>query len=139
MQDAAGACSRDARVWALPFLTALCPSQRYHDSQGKRHKKLTDWARQMIKQVHRWLPDRLIVIFADSAFAALDLLGAARQHATVITRLRLDAALYAPAPNRRPGQRGRTRLKGERLPALSQVLTDPATACGRCQGSCRLK
>jgi hypothetical protein len=28
-----------ARVWALPFLTALCPSQRYHDSQGKRHKK----------------------------------------------------------------------------------------------------
>jgi hypothetical protein len=45
-----------------------------------------------------------------------------------ITRLRLDAALYAPAPERRTGQRGRTRLKGERLPALSQVLADPATA-----------
>ena len=116
-----------ARVWALPFLTALCPSQRYHASQGKRHKKLTDWARQMIKQVRRWLPDRPIVIVADSAFAALDLLGAARQHATVITRLRLDAALYAPAPERSAGQRGRTRLKGERLPALGQVLADRAT------------
>lgn len=117
-----------ARVWALPFLTALCPSQRYHDSQGKRHKKLTDWARQMVKQVRRWLPNRPIVIVADSAFAALDFLGAAKSHATVITRLRLDAALYAPAPERSPGQRGRTRLKGERLSALSQVLADPATA-----------
>ncbi|WP_349282764.1 transposase [Polaromonas hydrogenivorans] len=117
-----------ARVWALPFLTALCPSQRYHDSQGKRHKKLTDWARQMVKQVSRWLPNRPIVIVADSAFAALDFLGAARRHATVITRLRLDAALYAPAPERRPGQRGRTRLKGERLPALGEVLADSATA-----------
>ena len=117
-----------ARVWALPFLTALCPSQRYHEGQGKRHKKLTDWARQMVKQVRRWLPNRPIVIVADSAFAALDFLGAARRHATVITRLRLDAALYAPAPERRPGQRGRTRLKGQRLPALRQVLADPATA-----------
>ena len=117
-----------ARVWALPFLTALCPSQRYHEGQGRRHKKLTDWARQMVKQVHRWLPDRPIVIVADSAFAALDLLGAVRRHASVITRLRLDAALYAPAPERRPGQRGRTRLKGERLPALSLVLADPTTA-----------
>jgi hypothetical protein len=116
------------RFSALPFLTAQCPSRRYHDSRGKRHKKLTDWARQMIKQVRRWLPGRHIVIVADSAFAALDFLDAARRHATVITRLRLDAALYAPAPERSAGQRGRTRLKGERLPALNQVLADPATA-----------
>jgi hypothetical protein len=117
-----------ARVWALPFLSMLCPSQRYHDSLDRRHKKLTDWARQMVKQVRRWLPGRPIVIVADRAFAALDFLGAARRHATVITRLRLDAALYAPAPERSAGQRGRTRLKGERLPVLSQVLANPATA-----------
>jgi hypothetical protein len=41
---------------------------------------------------------------------------------TVITRLRLDAALYRPAPARRPGQRGRSRLKGPRLPTLSRRL-----------------
>ena len=117
-----------ARIWALPFLTALCPSQRYHDSQGRRHKTLTDWARQMVKQLRRWLPGRRLVIVADSAFAALGFLGAARRHATVITRLRLDAALYAPAPARLPGQRGRTRLKGERLAALSAVLDEPATS-----------
>jgi len=117
-----------ARIWALPFLTALCPSQRYHDSQGRRHKTLTDWARQMVKQLRRWLPGRRLVIVGDSAFAALGFLGTTRQHATVITRLRLDAALYAPAPERLPGQCGRPRLKGERLAALSAVLDDPATS-----------
>jgi hypothetical protein len=81
----------------------------------------------MVKQVRRWLPGRPIVIVADSAFAALDFLDATRQHATIVTRLRLDAALYAPAPVRRPKQRGRSRKKGERLPALSQVLADPRT------------
>ena len=115
------------RVWALPFLTALCPSERYHEQHGKRHKTLTEWARQMVKQVKRWLPERQIVIVADSTFAALNFLGATQRHATVITRLRLDAGLYAPAPLRRPGQRGRTRKKGERLPALSEVLANPHT------------
>ncbi len=46
---------------------------------------------------------------------------------TFVTRLRLDAALYEPAPPRRPGQRGRPRLKGERLPNLSVVAEDPST------------
>jgi hypothetical protein len=116
-----------ARVWALPFLTALCPSERYHDRLGKRHKTLTDWARQLVKQVRRWLPGRQLVIVADSTFSALHFLAAARCHATVITRLRLDAALYASAPPRRLGQRGRTPVKGPRLPALRDVLADPAT------------
>jgi hypothetical protein len=69
----------------------------------------------MIRQVRRWLPERPIVIVADSAFAALDFLDATRQHVTIVTRLRLDAALYAPAPARRPRQRGRSRKKGKRL------------------------
>jgi hypothetical protein len=39
----------------------------------------------------------------------------------------LDAALYEPAPPRYPGQMGRPRLKGERLPNLSVVAEDPST------------
>jgi GNAT superfamily N-acetyltransferase len=37
------------------------------------------------------------------------------------------AARYEPAPARRPSQRGRPRLKGERLPNLSVVAEDPST------------
>jgi hypothetical protein len=40
----------------------------------------------------------------------------------VVSRLRFDAALYAPPPRRRPGQKGRPRRRGERLPALSQRI-----------------
>ncbi|MEH1985206.1 IS701 family transposase [Nostoc sp.] len=62
------------RVWALPFLTALAPSERYSQQHNRRHKTLTDWARQMMLQVKRWLPTRELVVVADSSFAALELL-----------------------------------------------------------------
>jgi DDE superfamily endonuclease len=32
------------RVWALPFLTGLAPSERYHQERDQRHKTLTDGA-----------------------------------------------------------------------------------------------
>ncbi len=88
-----------ARTWALPFLTALAPSERYCRERGRRHKKLTDWARQMMLQVRRWLPERELVL----------------------------AALYEPAPPRRPGTNGRPRTKGARLPNLSDVLVRTST------------
>src|SRR3712207_3826241 len=46
---------------------------------------------------------------------------------TCVTRLRLDAALYEPAPPRRPGAIGRPRTKGRRLPTLAEVLADRGT------------
>jgi hypothetical protein len=115
------------RVWALPVLTALAPSERYDSQRGRRHKRLTDWARQMLLQVRRWLPGRTLVMVADSSFAAVELLGSLAGHMTCITRLRLDAQLYEPAPARTSGIRGRPRKKGARLPALSAVLANPQT------------
>jgi hypothetical protein len=115
------------RRWALPFLTILAPSQRYNDSRRRRHKKLVDWARQGILQVRRWLPNRLIVIVADSTFSAIELITAVRRHVCFITRLRLDANLFEPAPECRSGKRGRPPKKGRKLPKLTEVLADPAT------------
>src|SRR5829696_5596288 len=95
------------RVWALPFLTVLAPSERCCWECGRRHKTLTDWARQVALQARRWLPARTLVLIGDSSFAALELLAALARHGvTCITRLRLDAALYEPAPPRKPGTRG---------------------------------
>jgi hypothetical protein len=119
-----------SRVWALPFLSVLAPSERYAAKRGKRHKSLTEWAWQMILVLRRWYPNREIVATADRAYASLKLLSRCRslsKPVTFVTRLRLDAALYEPAPPRRPGQRGRPRLKGERLPNLSVVAEDPTT------------
>jgi hypothetical protein len=118
------------RVWALPFLSILAPSERYAAQRGKRHKKITEWAWQLLLVLRRWHPQREIVAVADRAYASLKLLERCRKlrkPITFVTRLRLDAALYEPAPARRPGQRGRPRLKGERLPNLSEVAEDPNT------------
>ena len=59
------------RTWALPFLTCLAPSERFYQEKARAHKKLTDWGRQMVMQLRRWLPDRQLVIVADSSFAAI--------------------------------------------------------------------
>ncbi len=115
------------RTWALPVLSALAPSERYDQEHGQRHKTVTDWARQLLLLLHRWSPERPLVVVGDSAYAVLDFLAATRGAATVVTRLRLDARLFAPAPPRQPGQRGRPRIKGDRLPSLAQRAADPAT------------
>lgn len=115
------------RLWALPFLTVLCPSLRYYEKRPRAAKKLTDHARQVVMQLARWLPNRALVVTCDSSFAALEFLASVRAYVTVVTRLRLDAALYEPAPPRVPGQRGRTPKKGARLPTLEQVLQDEKT------------
>jgi hypothetical protein len=115
------------RIWALPFMSALCPSERYCRERGRAHRKLTDRARQMLLLAARWLPKRDLVVTADSSFAALELLEAVRHEVTVVTRLRLDAALYEPAPARTPKQKGRPRKKGKRLPTLEQVAKKART------------
>jgi hypothetical protein len=116
------------RVWALPFLTTLAPSERYCRERGRRHKTLTDWGRQLVLQARRWMPGRRLVVVTDSGFSALEFLAALlRQEVTCVTRLRLDAALYRPAPPRPPGTIGRPRTKGERLPTLAEVLADQTT------------
>jgi hypothetical protein len=70
------------------------------------------------------------VAVADSSYAALDLLDRCSRRpnpVVVITRLRLDAALYDPTPARPPGTVGRPRKKGKRQPTLAQRLADAAT------------
>ena len=118
-------------VWALPFLTILAPSERYAQKRGRRHKKLTDWGRQALLQTARWLPDRRIVAVADSSFSVIELLRSVSPYLDVVTRLRLDAGLYEPPPLPRPGARGRPRVKGARLPTLTERVADPATAWQR--------
>lgn len=117
------------RTWALPFLTVLAPSERYYKSKARQHKKLTEWARQLVLQARRWLPKRQLVVVADSSFAVIELLWQLRQlqnPVCAITRFRMDAALYEPAKST-PGRKGRPRKKGKRLPTLEKVAEDKHT------------
>lgn len=118
------------RIWALPFMTILAPSERFHQRTGRRHKKLTDWMRQGLLQVRRWLPDRRVIFVGDAGYAVLELLWRMTQLKNpiiMVTRFRMDAALYEPAPERLPGKKGRPRKKGDRKPSLLSLAANPDT------------
>jgi DDE superfamily endonuclease len=115
------------RVWGWPLLTVLSPSERYDQPRGRSPQTLWDRARHAVRLVRRWLPERALVVVGDHTSAALEWLDAVGPAVCVITRLRLDAALYEPAPPRHPRQHGRPRKKGKRRPTLEKVVIDSTT------------
>src|SRR6516162_1002039 len=120
------------RIMALPFLTVLAPSKRFYADKPREPKTLLDCARQAARQISRWLPNRSIVLVADSAFAALEFLAAVRNHVCVVTRLRMDANLFDFPPSKRKG-RGRPALKGKPQKKLSAVVKDRRISWQRCR------
>lgn len=118
------------RIWALPFLTVLAPSPKTNAANGKRHKTSIDWVGQMIGVVRRWLPQRELILVVDGGMAALKLglrCAGCNRPVTLVSRLRLDAALYEPPKPQPKSKRGPKPKKGDRLPSLAQVLSDSAT------------
>ena len=114
------------RLWALPIMTVLAPSERYYQSRKRRPKSLLERSVQVLRYLRRLLPERKLVVVGDSAYAAIDFLTQMQElRIGFVTRLRMDAALYEPAPAY--SGRGRPRKKGARLPTPGQVLADPKT------------
>lgn len=118
------------RVWALPFLTVLAPSEKTNEANGKRHKTTIDWIMQMISAVRRWHPTGAIVLVTDGGLCAVKLglrCSNLANPVTWVSRLRLDAALHdnpAPQPDSKPGPKPK---KGERQPSLQARLDDSQT------------
>ena len=111
-------------------MTALVVSARYDRRKGRRHQTVTDYAQQMLVCRRRWLPDRDLVVVADGGYAKREFLRHCQSMSkpiVVVTKLRKDASRYQPAPPWRPGQIGRPRVVGARLPSPTAALDDPAT------------
>lgn len=118
------------RYWALPFLTVLAPPRKYNLERRKRHKTIPDWGLQMIKQARRWLPDADLIVVADGAYAVRKLLAACQRMlnpVTVIARLRVDAALFDSPPPRKPGQKGRPKIRGDRKSTARELSESEST------------
>lgn len=119
-----------SRAWALPFLTLNAPSEATNKANDKRHKTSIDWIQQMVCLVRRWLRGRALVLVTDGALTAVKLgltCGALRQPVTWVSRMRLDARLYAWPGKQPPGKRGPKPKKGKRRQSLQARLDDPRT------------
>ncbi len=117
-----------ARPWALPFLTVLAPAPA--QARG-RHKTCIDWAVQLVGVVHRWFPQRQLIVLADGGYASHKLARACQRWghtaARLVTRLVLTAQLYDPPPVVPLRRAGRKAQKGLRQPKLCERLKDPQT------------
>jgi Transposase DDE domain len=89
-----------------------------------QHQQTTklDLLREMATLLAPWAGERTVYLVVDGAYAGRTVLEDRPSNVHVLSRLRLDAALYAPPPRRRPGQKGRPRRRGDRLPALAQRI-----------------
>ena len=113
---------------ALPVMSVLAPTPEASKRLGLRHKTVAERARQMILVVRRWLPGVEMTVVGDQSYSVVELGNACvKRGVRLVAPLRLDAALYEPAPPRVAGTNGRPRVKGARLPKLSAVLTDEST------------
>jgi len=111
--------------WALPFLTALTPSESANKEAKKRHKTSIDWSIQMIKQVSRWVTNRCIILIGDGGFSCIRLAHECiKARVTLISRLRPDSRLFEFPGEQPPDKRGPKPQKGERIPKLKDLAND---------------
>lgn len=115
------------RPWALPFMTILAPSKKCNEARGRKHKTSVDWTILAVRTISRMLK-RAFILIGDGGFACIELGHACiKSSATLISRLRLDSALYgfAPNPDETKNKRGRKKEKGDRLASLKTLANDP--------------
>lgn len=114
-----------SRAFALPFFSVLEPSKKCNEARNCRHKTSLHWTIQMILQVRRWVGKaRSLILVGDGGFAAAQLaLNCIRFRITLVSRLKMNAALFDFPPERRPGQRGRSACKGVKLKNFKQMLS----------------
>ncbi len=91
-------------------------------------------AREEIALVAQWAvafaPGRTIYVAGDTTYTNRTTMEGRPANVEVVGRLRVDAALFASPPPRQPGQRGRSRKRGDRLPtpqAMAVTRTEHGT------------
>jgi hypothetical protein len=119
----------DKGCWALPVLTALCPSSRYWEKriQNRVHKPLTTWAAQILGWLARTVSGlgRLVFLVGDGSYATYGLMTkAVACEVGLIVRMKMNSRLYHMPPPRVKGKRGRRPKKGKRILDMELRLTD---------------
>lgn len=111
------------RAFALPFFSILEPSKKSAKTRGKRHKTTLDWSVQMMMQLVRWFPNIPFILVGDGGFACAKLaLMCFKMNIALISRLKMNARIYAiPEPSPK-GKRGRKPKKGARLISCKEMI-----------------
>lgn len=126
------------RPWALPIFcllysnppkSAWCSRCKKHCAKrrhrNRHHRTVCDLARIMTRLVRDWIPDRRCVLVGDAEYGSHDLARSCRGSIALASRAPKKMALYKQPPPRRKGQRGRPRVKGDKLPTPLEAVANP--------------
>jgi hypothetical protein len=128
------------KVWALPVglrlyrnRQGLTKGKKKEKGKGAKrkppkdpnHRTRPELAVELIGRLAKLFPKRPIVVSGDSAYGGQSVLRHLPETVDLISRVASKAALYRPAPPRRPDQKGAPRKKGDRLPGMAEWAADP--------------
>ncbi|MCP4753960.1 MAG: transposase, partial [Proteobacteria bacterium] len=126
------------RTLALPLASALYTARKqakrnHAERLYNRHRTVGELTLLLVRLIVRWAPDRRFRLIGDGAYGTHELADSLNPTAkrrslrrvTLVSRFRMDAALYARPP--KYCGHGRPRQKGKRLPAPSAVAASPTT------------
>jgi hypothetical protein len=127
------------KVWAVPVGIRLSKN-RQGLTKGKKgqakaknpkkrppdpnHRTRPELAVELIRRFARLFPQRKMIVSGDSAYGGKSVLQHLPENVDLISRVASNAALYQPAPPRRPDQKGPSRKKGDRLPKMAEWASD---------------
>ena len=114
------------RPFALPALFRLYLNKQKAPQHRRVYRTRPQLAVEMLELVCRQRKMRQFHLIADSAYGGQSVLKRLPTNCHLTSRLLIDARLYGPAPPRRPGQKGRPRQRGERLPSPEAMLNERA-------------
>ncbi|MFZ5535552.1 MAG: transposase, partial [Patescibacteria group bacterium] len=106
------------RVFCLPYAARLWwPQKAKVKPRGEKHRSKSELGAELIQLTRSWLdPSITLRVIVDGGYSNKQLLQGRPQGVHITGKVRMDAALYAVAPQDPPGKRGRPRKKGDRLP-----------------------
>ena len=88
------------------------------------HRTRPELLVELISLVSAWFPERAFLLTGDSAYGGHSVLSKLPSNVHLISHVHPQGALYAMAPKVEPGQKGRRRKKGDRLPGLAALASD---------------
>jgi hypothetical protein len=110
------------RFFSLPILFRLYLNQKAAARWRVAYRTRPELGLELLKRLCNSCPERRFHAYADSTYGGQSVLAWLPANCDFTSRLPLDARLYAPPPEHRPGTRGRPRKRGERLLSPQQML-----------------
>jgi hypothetical protein len=112
------------RVFCLPYAARLWwPEKAKVKPRGEKHRSKSELGAELIRLTRSWLdPSITLRVIVDGGYSNKQLLQGRPQGVHITGKVRMDAALYAVAPQDPTNKRGRPRKKGDRLPCPRSIF-----------------